>query len=538
MRLFRNKRISIAIIILIALIPICFMEIDHYFSGDEVITYSMANCDTAGFVFSDGKITRYMQNEIFNGSFTEVVHNLIDLAKDVFTNGRQAEILLYPRDPEVYLYTHEEMVDWQAKRQDERFDFYNTWIQSLSDDGNAWFYESAVNFVSSLFVSISSTKWTAFIVNFVFYLLALCVLYMIGKEFGNTFEQNAVAIIGYGLWSITLKTVTNLRAYTVASFFCLLLVYYALKIQKCIAEDKKIPFSYYVKFVITYAVGFVSHYTIGAALTTYGLVLVLFMLLYYKKNVTPIIVTGVLALFSGFVLAPDSIVGLLFEYSNKGASAMPKSGYIYIFAVLAPLAGCIVAIFKNRALAKNPLVYTSMSTLLGLLMIIYGTNGIGYGKILFPISFFVFASIIIRLLDRYVCKLQEGVVLCVLLIFALFNISVTYVDKISDNKEVEEKQAVLEANTSSVCLYFRQHARGYKDVVLLRDYFDRAQVINVDTDNWQNLVEYDALDSEIICYFTDESENDEAWEYVRSLGYINYVCIFDNEDTHIYQVTK
>lgn len=538
MKLFKNKKISYAIIILIVLLPIYFMAIDHYFSGDEVITYSMANCDTAGFVFSDGKITRYMKNEVFGGSFSDVTRNLSALAKDVVTNGRQAEILSYPRDSEVHLYTQEEMIDWQAKRPDERFDFYNTWVQSLSDDGNAWFYESLVNLISSIFVKSSSSKWMAFIVNYLFYLLSLLVLNKIGIEFGNSFEQNVVSIVGYGVWSITLKTVTNLRAYAVASLFCLLLVYYALLIQRCVADDRKVPFSYYVKFVITYAIGFVSHYTIGAALTTYGLVLVVLMLFFYKKNVTSIIATGVVALLSGIALAPDSIIGLLFEYSNKGANAMPRSMYIFILMALVPFIFCIIAIIRNKDLARDSLIYATMSTLLGLLMIMYGTNGIGYGKILFPISYFVFVSLIFKLLDRYAYKAQRGIVLCGLILFATFSIFSAYADKMSANREVEEKQIVLEANRTSTCIYFRQHARGYKDAVLLMDYFERAQTINVDTENWQDLVEYDGADSEIICYFTDESECAKAWEFVNSLGYNSIESIFDNDDTHIYMVSK
>ena len=193
---------------------------------------------------------------------------------------------------------------------------------------------------------------------------------------------------------------------------------------------------------------------------------------------------------------------------------------------------------RNKDLARNSLIYATMSTLLGLLMIMYGTNGIGYGKILFPISYFVFVSLIFKLLDRYAYKVQRGIALCGLILFATFSIFSAYADKMSANREVEEKQIVLEANRTSTCIYFRQHARGYKDAVLLMDYFERAQTINVDTENWQDLVEYDGVDSEIICYFTDESECAKAWEFVNSLGYNSIESIFDNDDTHIYMVSK
>ncbi len=532
------KKIFAVIMVVVALLPIYFMSIDDYFSGDELITYSMANNDEAGFVFAEGKISRYFKNEVFHGSMTQVVGNLVDMAVDVLQNGRESRLLSYNRDPEVKVYSNAEMVDWFAKRQDERFDFYNTWIHSLSDDGNAWFYECLVNFSSSFFITLSATKWSAFLVNYIFYILTLLIIWKIGIQIGNTAIHNEIMLSCYGLWHATLAIVTNLRAYGVASFWAALLVLTALEIHDVVVNDKKVKTGTLVKFIIVYAIGFVAHYTIGAILTTYGLALVAFMLISRNKHVGKIILTGVISLFAGIALAPDSIVGLLFEYSNKGASPMPIMMYPYIISFVIILIALIIVIIKKKNIVKNSMFYMTFSTLLCFLMIIYGTNGIGYARIAYPLAFIVIASLLLRGTDKLLSDWKLPIITAVVIIFAVYNCISMYNQKQSENDEVEVKREVLENLGITDCIYFREHARGYKDTILLRDYFETVQLVTVDTEGWELLTEYDGMEDSVVCYFTDESESDDEWKWIKSLGYNNFEKIFSNEDTFIYIASK
>ncbi len=77
---------------------------------------------------------------------------------DVLKNKGNSIILNYPRDPEVKLYSAEDIHDWFAKTEHERFNLGSTWLHSLSDDGNSWLYYVLVNISSSIFLNLSTTK--------------------------------------------------------------------------------------------------------------------------------------------------------------------------------------------------------------------------------------------------------------------------------------------------------------------------------------------------------------------------------------------
>ena len=61
-----KKWMMAATIVLLLLLPVFYMAIDVFFTGDEVVTYSMANNAEGGFVFSQGRISDYLSHEVFN----------------------------------------------------------------------------------------------------------------------------------------------------------------------------------------------------------------------------------------------------------------------------------------------------------------------------------------------------------------------------------------------------------------------------------------------------------------------------------------
>ena len=192
-----RKILIIISMALILILPVFYMSIDEKYTGDEVVTISMANNEQAGFVFSEGRISNYLKNAVFT-SDGNLVKNLIGMATDVLKNKGGAAILNYPRDPEVKLYSSDEVYGWFAKTEQERFNIGSTWLHSLSDDGNSWLYYSLVNISSSVFLVLSATKWAGFIVNMLFYCGMLLVLFKIGKKLGNSDFQNMLTLLVFG----------------------------------------------------------------------------------------------------------------------------------------------------------------------------------------------------------------------------------------------------------------------------------------------------------------------------------------------------
>ena len=272
------------------------MHIDVFFSGDELITYSTSNNDQAGFIFSDARVSKYMKEYVFTGNASENISNLMATVQDVLKNKRNSKLFSAARDHEVKLFSHEEMVDWFAKRPDERFNYGSTFIYTWGDDGQSWMYYSLINTSASIFMPISDTKWAGFIVNYLFFILTIIVLWNLGKIIGNSEKENFIILACFCLWNETTHTVTNMRSYGVAGFFATLLVIMAARIFKSVMTEECIKKSDLIKFVIVYAFGYVTHYTIGAILAMLGLVLVVFMLIQKKKHVGSVVITGIVAL--------------------------------------------------------------------------------------------------------------------------------------------------------------------------------------------------------------------------------------------------
>ena len=225
----------------------------------------MANNAEGGFVFSQGRISDYLSGEVFNKDGRSLASKLFNVGSDVLKNKGGAKILNYPRDPEIRLYTGDEINDWFQKREYERFNVGITWLHSLSDDGNSWLYYSLVNLSSSLFMKISATKWSAFLINIIFHALTLFALLKIGQKLGNDSRQNIGMLVFYGAsFELLTRTVTNLRPYTLGSFFATLLVLLIMSLyEKIISEDNGLDKSIPV-IIFTYGIGYVSHYTVGA----------------------------------------------------------------------------------------------------------------------------------------------------------------------------------------------------------------------------------------------------------------------------------
>ncbi|WP_026520215.1 hypothetical protein [Butyrivibrio sp. FCS006] len=294
-----KKKLLVIVILVLLLVPIYFMEIDHFIFGDEVITYNMANNKEAGFVFSEGRISDYLRTEVFSGK-DGIIKSIASMGKDLIKHKANAQILNYPRDKEVRLYEAEEVKGWFYKAEEDRFDFFNTWIHSLSDDANPWGYYELVNLSSSIFPEISGTKWSAFLVNILFYLGNLLILLAIGKKTGNTYYQNIAMIIFVGVVSTILtNSVTTLRPYAVASFWATSFAYASICMLERVMANEAIASKHLIGIVALYVLGYITHYTMGIVLLSFGITLLFYTNVFYKKNPWIIFSTGMAAFILG-----------------------------------------------------------------------------------------------------------------------------------------------------------------------------------------------------------------------------------------------
>ena len=535
-------------IVLLLLLPVFYMAIDLFFTGDEVVTYSMANNAEGGFVFSQGRISAYLSGEVFNKDGRSLASKLFDVGSDVLKNKGGAKILNFPRDPEVKLCTGDEINDWFQKREYERFNIGTTWLHSLSDDGNSWLYYSLVNLSSSLFMGISATKWSAFLINIIFHDLTLFVLIRIGQKLGNNAKQNIGMLVFYGAsFELLTRTVTNLRPYTLGSFFATLLVFLIMSLyEKIISEDNGLDKSIPV-IIFTYGIGYVSHYTVGAVFASFGIALVLFMLIGKHKGIGKILLTGIAGILFGILLSPDSIIGVLKKFvANGGGSDKELEPFvIFVFAIaLLVFVIILVSVIRNKGNTDNELLFITCAVSLMFIVIVGGTKGFGYARVLFPVTYVVIFKWLIILGDRIFNEnrkdLMKKVSVGLLGAYTIVNLVFAYQYKMDENSAFLAKQEALDGIDIKNCYYFRKHAQGYMDTRNLLGRFENVQVITIDTEGWEDMVELlpSSVDEPVLLYFADESEDEAALSWIRSFDYTENKDVYKDESTHIIVASK
>lgn len=538
------KKNELFAIVVLLVLSVFYMSVDVFFSGDEVVTYSMANNAEAGFVFSQGRISDYLSTEVFNKDDESLSKKLYSLGMDVITNKSNAKILNYPRNPEVQLYSGDEIYDWFQKKDYERFNVGTTWLHSLSDDGNSWLYYCLVNISSSIFMGISSTKWSAFLVNVLFHFLTLIMLYKIGNRLGNNDYQNVGMLVFYGIsYDIVSVTVTNMRPYTTAAFFTTLLVYIILELYECIIIENKGIGRRIPVLIITYGIGYVSHYTVGAAFASFGIILLLFMVIGKRGRIWPIVLTGISGITFGIMLSPESVIGIIKKFFANGAGSDNQTGLVAIVILLLAIAvfACmILSILKDKNSIENELTYITSAVSLMFIVIVGGTKGFGYARVLFPVTYLIiFRWIVIvgsKLAEQYGGRLIQRIGVVLLGIYVIANLVLAYKFKMDENSTFLAKQTALDEISADTCYYFRKHAQGYMDTRNLLGRFDKVQVITLDTEGWENMVELlpSNVNHPVVVYFADDSEDESADLWMQSYGYSNVGDVYIDESTHIY----
>ena len=63
-----NKRYLYAVLVIAVMISVFLMRYDTYLSGDEIVTYGMANSSSGGWMLSTGRVAAYLENEIIGRS--------------------------------------------------------------------------------------------------------------------------------------------------------------------------------------------------------------------------------------------------------------------------------------------------------------------------------------------------------------------------------------------------------------------------------------------------------------------------------------
>ena len=512
------------LICMILIIPVVLEVNDHTITGDEVVTYSMANNSDGGFVFSEGRVASYLKAHVFSDSLAETFSNIITEAKDVIQNRKNARFFTYMPDSEVHYYTHDEMLDWFEKRDYERFNLGDTWLFSQSDDANSYLYYCLLNVVSSLFTPISSTKWSGFILNYLLYLLLLYSIFQLTKHLKIDRSAGLLMTFLIGMSYEVLTKLIYIRSYVLATILVVWIAIYHIDLwNHTLSEEnstnRRFP---YVSIIPLMMCAYISHYTTSIVMASFGFISVVFLAKRKKaKELGVYIGTCLLAGVLSIVIDPVSIAGLLSKVSSSsGASSLLMEAYQYFFYSVFPTVFFFIWFLTLLFLSKgkgivlfwNDIVYRLLFFVLLVysFVILAGTKGPRYLSVITPVILLVMLLIIYYTISSLSGSIKKASSIVTIFLFLLMNIYLSFSSLSELNTKNAQLQSIVRHNEGKDCIYFRVRRSGYELVPYIMEFND-AQIITTTTENWQNLVSDEILKSSgYIVIFNKDSRTKEV----------------------------
>ncbi len=368
--LYTDKIFLIILLLILLLLSLFLMNEKRSWNGDEIITYSMANNQDGGFVFSNGKVGKYYDEYIYSESFAKMSKNVINTVCDVITNGRNAAYFRMEPPRESGWFSKAEINKIFQVEDGTRFDFINVYKNSMSDESHSFLYYMSIHLISSLFKEGNSdSKWCAYIFN----LLMICILMFFSSKTAVLLgvSHKPAAFFGFigGLCHTFLSMLTVERDYVFCSAGVIVQSYLLLSLLKSEAKDRK---RWFICIFLVNITGFWFAYL----MTVYTISLFLVWLIIILKNRTDFrflrdfILVYIFSGITALAVWPVSVFGCLSKLSNDIQNGEEKS---FIQIVM-------------RSIQELCLFYTDGKIIFGVLLfliliiftfVLLNTNGFG-----------------------------------------------------------------------------------------------------------------------------------------------------------------
>lgn len=481
MKILQKRKIVIVLIMLVlSVIMISVENKDFYRTGDEVITYSMANGDDGGWMLSKGRVRNYLETRIIGESFGETISNLADAGVDVLKNRTNSEFFTFPRENETKVVTREEAESWFNVSSDTAFNFPNVYLNAMADDANSFFYYSLVHLMGSLFPGISSLKWSAFGVNLICFLVAFLLVYKCTAYFT---DKSYLRLLMPTLWGASvgaLNLTTYLRPYMLVTVFQTALIYLHLKLlSELESSNDKGTKKYILLLVPIYVAAYVSHYTTGILAVVLGIYTIIKMILKYKKPLLArrYIFTGCVAIILGFAIDPMSVMGLLSKLVRTTSAKRDLFGWLVetltnnifrIELILIVVVGLMVFNIVKACISKKSSNVAEMTVILAIYSILLTVlTKQPYFRGVFPMIVCMSVMNIIIFIEGVNAKAVSSRIVPVVMIFVtLIYGSVSYWNilntKNTEGAEWKQIHAALMDNNIEELTLVRQGASAYE----------------------------------------------------------------------------
>lgn len=321
--LWNKRKFHILTLVIIALLGVFYISGKEGYHMDELLSFELANAEFTPWIVTtqpEGRLEKFVQNEIYGDSFGETFGNVIATVKDVLKNKGESKLLSYKAD--VY-----EQPVWISAKQfqayettDSRDNFnYLSVYFNVKDDNHPPLHFMALHTVSSIFTN-QIAPWMGCVINLIL-VLGICIFLM--KICEEILEKPELAIpvcLLYGCSMAGISTLLLIRMYAMLTFWCVAVLYIHLKKMKTDEWDKQNK-----GLILVTLLGFwTQYYFVIFMIFLAGTTIVLLLREKDKKHALSYAKSMSIAAVVGLLVYPFSIDHVL--HSGRGVESVQNLG--------------------------------------------------------------------------------------------------------------------------------------------------------------------------------------------------------------------
>lgn len=255
-----------AVAILICLLALCgFVAAKEGFHMDELLCFELSNAEFNPWIVPtqpEGRLAKYVRNEIRGDTFGETLSNLWGTFQDVLQNRGNSKLLTYQADvyDEPVWITGEQFRDYITVGPEDGFDYLSVYF-NVKDDNHPPLYFMLLHTVSSVFRG-RAEAWMGCLLNLIIITCVMILLIRIGRILGKALGLGKLSrgagicsAFCYGISVGAVATVLLIRMYGLLTLWCV--AYFYLIIKKW--EDRQYDSRNFRLILIT-ALGFWTQY--------------------------------------------------------------------------------------------------------------------------------------------------------------------------------------------------------------------------------------------------------------------------------------
>ena len=321
--LWNQRKFHILALLIVAILGVFMISGKEGYHMDELLSFELANAEFTPWIVPtqpEGRLEKYVQNEIYGDSFLETVGNMVATVKDVLVNRGSSKLLSYKADvyEEPVWISGDQFLAYETTNSRDNFNYLSVYF-NVKDDNHPPLHFMAVHTISSIFKN-QIAPWMGCVIN-LFLVMGICIFLMkICEEILEKPELSIPVCLLYGCSMAGISTLLLIRMYAMLTFWCVAALYLHMKKMKKEEWDK-----HNKGLILVTLLGFWTQYyfvifMIFLAATT----IVVLLKDHNKKQLLSYIKSMVIAAVIGLVVYPFSIDHVL--HSGRGVESVQNLG--------------------------------------------------------------------------------------------------------------------------------------------------------------------------------------------------------------------